>query len=170
MTTLLERPPVEPDWMPMFSEDLVDHLVERRRVATVIEAECTALVAEMVRRGAHDDLGYRSMVSLLADRLGVSVAAARGMIRVATALEDMPHTRAGLGRGVLDLPRVRRLVAARESNPALFREHEPALVDTIAGLPMDHVGRVLDYWCQQADLDTVERDAAALRERRRLFV
>ena len=170
MTSLLERPPGADDWLPMFSEDLVDRLVERRRVAASIEAECTALVAEMVRRGAHDDLGYRSMVSLLTDRLGISAGAARGMISVATALDDMPHTQAALARGALDLPRVRRLVAARESNPTLFDKHEQALVDTIEGLAMGDVGRVLDYWSQQADLEAVERDTAAIQERRRLFV
>ena len=169
MTSLLERPPGADDWLPMFSEDPVDRLVDRRRVAASIEAECTALVAEMVRRGAHDDLGYRSMVSLLTDRLGISAGAAR-MIGVATALDDMPHTQAALARGALDLPRVRRLVAARESNPILFDKHEQALVDTIEGLAMGDVGRVLDYWSQQADLEAVERDTAAIQERRRLFV
>jgi len=170
MVTLLDRPVLDVDDLPMFTEDLVERLVERRRLATSLEAECITLVAELNRRGAHDDLGYRSMVSLLVDRLGVSAGSARSMIRLATALEGMPHTRLGLETGAIDLVRARHLVAARESNPALFREHEPALVDTIAGLPMDHVGRVLDYWCQQADLEAVERDAAALRERRRLFV
>jgi len=65
MTTLLQSPPLPIDEAPMFSEDLVARLVRRRRTVASIEAECTALIAEMIRRDAHDDLGYRSMVSLL---------------------------------------------------------------------------------------------------------
>ena len=81
--------PLLADELPMFSEDLVARLVDRRRASASIEAECTALVAEMVRRGMHDDLGYRSMTSLLMDRLGVSANVARGMIRIATAVAEM---------------------------------------------------------------------------------
>jgi len=136
----------------MFTADLVDLLVERRRVVMSVEAECIELVGELVRRGGHEDLGYRSLVSLLTNRLGVSAGVARGMIRLAAALGEMPATRVALQLGVLDVPRVRMLVAAREVNPKLFADHESALVDTIEGLPMDRVSRVVDYWCQQASL------------------
>jgi len=170
MVTLVDRPVLDIDDLPMFTEDLVERLVERRRLAASIEAECIALVGELVRRQAHDDLGYRSVVSLLMDRLGVSAGVAQGMIRLATALADMPHTRVSLEGGRIDLTRVRHLVAVRDANPALFAEHEQALIDTIEGLAMDHVGRVLGYWRQQADLGSAEQDATALREQRRLFV
>ncbi|MBI5157630.1 MAG: DUF222 domain-containing protein [Acidimicrobiia bacterium] len=167
MTTVVDRPRAD---VPMFTADLVDLLVERHRVVVSVEAQCLELVGELVRRGGHEDLGYRSLVSLLCDRLGISAGVARGMIRLATALEEMPATRVALQLGVLDLPRVRLLVSAREANPILFAEHESGLVDTIEGLAMDQVGRVLGYWCQQADLDACERDAESLREQRRLFV
>ena len=110
----------------MFSEDLVERLVQQRRAAASIEAECTALVAEMIRRDIHDDLGYRSMTSLLMDRLGVSAGVARAMISVATAVAEMPFTLTALTSGDIDLARVRLLVAAREVNPALFEDHEDA--------------------------------------------
>jgi hypothetical protein len=154
----------------MFSEDLVDRLVQRRRAAASIEAECTALVAEMIRRDIHDDLGYRSMTSLLMDRLGVSAGVARAMISVATAVADMPCTLTALTSGELDLARVRLLVAAREVNPTLFADHEQTLVDTISGLAMRDAGRALDYWSQQAAFEIAEHDAQAVRERRRLHV
>ncbi len=162
--------PPTSDGFPMFSEDLVERLVQRRRAAASIEAECTALVAEMIRRDIHDDLGYRSMTSLLMDRLGVSAGVARSMISVATAVADMPFTLAGLTSGDLDLARVRLLVAARELNPTLFEAHEETLVDTISGLAMRHATRALDYWSQQAALEIAERDAQAVREQRRLHV
>ena len=154
----------------MFTEDLVERLVERRRLATSLEAECITLVGELIRRGAHDDLGYRSMVSLLVDRLGVAAGIARSMIRLATALTEMPHTRLALETGAIDMVRARHLVAIRDANPALFTQHEEGLLDSIEGLPMDHVGRVLDYWRQQADLESAEQDARARRDQRRLFV
>ncbi len=170
MVTLIDRPVLDSAELPMFTEDLVDRLVERRRLATSLEAECIALVAELIRRGAHDDLGYRSTVSLLVDRLGVSAGTARGMIRLATALAAMPQTRLALEAGVIDIARVRHLVAIREANPILFAQHEDGLLDSIQGLAMDDVGRVLDYWRQQADIASVEQDATAVREQRRLFV
>src|SRR3989304_5236465 len=58
------------DGFPVFTDDLVDRLAARRREVAALEAECTAMVAELIRRDAHDDLGYRSMVSLLVDRHG----------------------------------------------------------------------------------------------------
>ena len=154
----------------MFSEDLVARLVDRRRVSASIEAECTALIAEMIRRGIHDDLGYRSTTSLLMDRLGVSATVARGMIRVAKAVAEMPHTREALESGDLDLARVRLLVSAREANPELFCDHEQALVDSIRGLSMGDAHKALDYWAQQAAPEASEADAQALREQRRLHV
>jgi len=169
MTALLERPNFA-DEFPVFTEDVVERLADRRRDLASIEAECAALVAELIRRGAHDDLGHRSMVSLLVDRLGVSAGVARGMIRVATALDEMPHTRAAFETGDIDLARTRHLVAAREANPGLFAAHERALVETIEGLPMRHVAIALDYWAQQASLEHAERDAVARREQRRLHV
>ena len=39
------------------SEDLVRRLVERRRQMASLDAECTSLVAEMIRRGFHENLG-----------------------------------------------------------------------------------------------------------------
>ncbi len=172
MTALLEAPPVsfDADGFPMFSEDLVERLVERRRLVASVEAECTGLVAEMIHRRVHDDLGYRSLVSLLMDRLGVSAGVARGMIRVATALGEMPHAQAALESGDIDLFRVRLLVSAREANPELFARHEQTLVDTIGALAMGDAGRALEYWRQQAALELTEGDAAAQRQQRRLFV
>ena len=52
--TAVTTPPTA-DGFPMFSEDLVERLVQQRRAAASIEAECTALVAEMIRRDIHDD-------------------------------------------------------------------------------------------------------------------
>jgi hypothetical protein len=154
----------------MFSDDLVDRLAERRRSIAVAEAECLAMVAELIRREAHLDLGFRSLTALLIDRLGVSPVMARGMIGLATALEEMPCTLAALEVGSIDVPRARALVAAREVASSVFADHEPALVDTIAGLAMTDVTRALAYWSQQAAPEEADRNAAATYDRRRLFV
>jgi len=167
--TVLVAPPFA-DGFPMFSEDLVACLVDRRRAAASIEAECTALIGEMIRRGVPDDLGYRSMTSLLMDRLGVSAGVARAMIGVATALAEMPCTLTALTSGDLDLARVRLLVAARETNTELFTDHEQALVDTVEGLSMGDATRALDYWAQQAAPEVTDVNAQAVREQRRLHV
>ncbi|MEE9582178.1 MAG: DUF222 domain-containing protein [Acidimicrobiia bacterium] len=158
------------DGFPMFSEDLVERLVAHRRQMASLEAECTSLVAEMIRRGTQEDLGYRSLTSLLIDRLGVSAGLARGMIRTAVALTEMPHSRAALEAGDLDLPRIRLLVTARGANSHLFADHEQTLVEAVGGLSMADAHRAVEYWRQQAALEAVQDDADAQRDQRRLHV
>ncbi len=156
--------------LPAYTNDLLSVLSERRRAIAAAEAECAVIIAELIDRQAHLELGFRSPVSLLMDRLGVSGGVARGMIRVAEALREMPCTMAALEVGSIDLARARGLVAARESSPELFADHEATLVDTIGGLAMSDVVQLLDYWVQQASPDQADREAAAVHERRRLFV
>src|SRR3990172_1792424 len=115
------------DGFAVFTDDLVDRLAARRREVAALEAECTAMVAELIPRAAFEN-------------------------------------------GDIDHARARRLVQARDANPALFAEHEAALLDTITGLPMHHVGRALDYWAQQAALEITEHDATLRRRQRRLWI
>ena len=124
----------------------------------------------MIRRGAEEDLGYRSLTSLLIDRLGVSAGLARGMIRTAVALTEMPHSRAALEAGDLDLPRIRLLVTARGANSHLFADHEQTLVEAVGGLSMADAHCAVEYWRQQASLEAAEDDDDAQRDQRRLHV
>jgi len=156
--------------VPAYTDDVLALLVERRRGIAAAEAECAVLVAELIDRQAHFELGFRSPVSLLMDRLGVSAGMARGMLRMAEALREMPCTLAALETGSIDLARARGLVAARDSAPEVFADHEATLVDTIGGVAMSDAQRLLDYWVQQAAPEHSERDAGAVHERRRLFV
>jgi hypothetical protein len=167
MVALIDR---AADSLPAYTDELLDLLVERRRAIAAAEAECAVLVAALVDVQAHVELGFRSAVSLLIDRLGVSGGVARGMIRIAEALQEMPCTLAALEVGSIDLFRARALVVAREAAPETFVEHEATLVDTIGGLAMVDAQRALDYWVQQATPEQAERDATAIHERRRLFV
>ena len=86
MTALMERPvAADPELdhrFPTSTTDLVDGLVERRRDIARLEAECARRVAKLIRRNAHEDLGYLAPLSLLVHRLGVSAGVARGMIRI----------------------------------------------------------------------------------------
>lgn len=150
--------------------DPVQALVESHREKVSWEARCVALVADLIADDAHEDLGYRSMTPLLMDLLGISSRVARGMIRMARALAEMPASQAAFRRGELDVPRVRLLLSARDANPALFAEHEAALVDSMRGLSMRDASQALEYWRQQAALEATEEDAAARRARRRLHV
>ncbi len=89
---------------------------------------------------------------------------------MAEALREMPCTLAALETGSIDLARARGLMAARETAPEMFADHEPTLVDTIGAVTMSDAQRLLDYWVQQAAPEHATRDAAAVHERRRLFV
>lgn len=150
--------------------DPLDLLIDRHRQKLSLEAECVALVAELLDSGLHEQLGYRSATSLLMDRLGVSARVAGGMIRTARSLAEMPATREAFDSGEIDLPRVQLLAAARDANPGLFGDHEAALVESISGLSMSDTARALEYWRQQAALEAFEEDESARFERRRLHV
>jgi hypothetical protein len=154
----------------MFSAELADGLVDAHLAVVTAEARRLRWVAELVAAKAHLDLGYLAPLSLIVDRLGVSVGTARRLIALARSLDDMPLVGAAFDAGEIDEPRVRLLAAAREANPALFAEFEQTLVDSLAGLEMRDFARAVDLWRQNADLEAAEADAAHLRDRRYLNV
>jgi len=156
--------------VPAFLLDPLHELIGWHREKVTIEARCVSLVAELISNGVHELLGYRSLTSLLTDRLGVSPREVAGTMRMARSLAAMPATRAAFESGELDVPRVRMLASARDDNPELFADHEEALVDSLGGLSMRDSGRAIEYWRQQAALEAVEADAAKQHDRRRLHV
>jgi hypothetical protein len=163
---MIER--IDPSQVP--TDELVEHVAQRRRLMASVEAECITFIAEMLRRGAHELVGYRSATSYLVDRLGVSGRVARGMIRMARVLAHMPETNRALAAGEIDLARARLLATARDTNPDIFADHEPALVAAVRDNPICDSIRVVDYWRQQAAPEFLEEDAATVRERRRLHI
>ena len=115
--------------------------------------------------------GSTSGAAWMAHRMGLSGAQARERVRVARWLRDAPLVRAALGHGRLTWAKVvlfPRYVT--EGCRERFVEDEAWLVDTCAGLRVEHCRRVLRYWASRADPDGADRDDAARWERRSMTV
>jgi hypothetical protein len=142
---------------------------DAREVAR-IEARRLRRIAEIEARRSFEDEGYRSITSFVAHRCGISGGRAAGLVRVARALLQMPHTRAALDRGDIDLVAVRRLAAAQQVNPPLFSEIEATLVEAARDQEPRVFRRIVDLWSQNAAPEAALDREDGLRERRRLSV
>jgi hypothetical protein len=77
----------------------------------------------------------------------------------------------GAGGGELSLDHVRLLAEANQpTREQAFARDETSLVEHCRRLPFDHARRLVDYWCQLVDAETVEADASALLDASRLHV
>jgi hypothetical protein len=80
---------------------LEDDLVEITAAIEGLEAQFLRRVAEADRRGCGRRDGILSTTALLVHRCGMAASTAREKVRVARALESMPHTRHAFGNGAL---------------------------------------------------------------------
>jgi hypothetical protein len=93
----------------------------------VLKAERFRRLAEIQRRATFQRDGHLSATSWLADRFRMAWSYASGQVRMARALGEMPATREALVAGEISSSSLRLLVAARETDPEVFAEHERIL-------------------------------------------
>jgi hypothetical protein len=82
-----------------------------------LETERLRRLAELDRRRLFERDGHLSAASWLASRFRVAWGSARGDVRIARGLEDMPLTRAALEDGSISVSAAKVLVAARQEDP-----------------------------------------------------
>jgi hypothetical protein len=145
-----------------------EDFAELQRAAELIDAERLRRLAEIDRRGTFRRDGHLSAAAWLADRFRMSWGAARGQVRMARALEDMPETRRALEEGELSISAVRVLVGARETDPEAFRDSEAQLVEAARIHSTQDLQRVATYWRQAVEREAAVDGEEKLRERRRL--
>jgi hypothetical protein len=153
--------------------DLPDARVEEdfaeiQRSVELLEMERLRRLAEIDRRRLYQRDGHLSAASWLATTYKVGWGAARGTVRTARALEDMPETRAALDAGELSLSAASVLVAAREADPAQFRESETELVEAARIHSMGNLQRIAAYWRQAVEQERAVQGEDKVREQRRL--
>jgi hypothetical protein len=141
---------------------------ELQRATELIDAERLRRLAEIERRGTYQRDGHLSAAAWLASTFKVAWGTARGEVRMARALEDMPVTRRALEDGDLSMSAVRVLVDARDADHEAFRTSEATLVEAARIHSMQDVGRVAAYWRQAAEREAAMGGEEKLRERRRL--
>jgi hypothetical protein len=145
-----------------------EDFAELQRAAELIDAERLRRLAEIDRRGTFRRDGHLSAAAWLANRFRMSWGAARGQVRMARALEDMPETRRAFEEGDLSVSAVRVLVGARETDPDAFRDSEAELVETARIHSTQDLQRVAAYWRQAVEREAAVDGEEKLRERRRL--
>ena len=141
-------------------------LVEMRRTVERLESEFVRRVAEVDRRASYSRDGILSTTAFLKHRCGMAASTARERVRVARALEDMPHTSAAFATGDLGYAKVRLLTTAVSTDPATFRDHEESLVHAIAELTVRQARDVVDHWRQAAQPQDAAERAQAIWEQR----
>jgi hypothetical protein len=133
-----------------------------------LEVERLRRLAEIDRRRLFERDGHLSSASWLAKWFRVAWGTARGEVRVARGLEEMPATREALERGDISMSAVKVLVAARQEDPEAFDRAETRLVEAATIHSMNDLRRIASYWRQQAEREAATEGEEALRARRRL--
>jgi hypothetical protein len=133
-----------------------------------LEVERLRRLAELDRRRLFERDGHLSATAWVAARFRVAWGSARGDVRIARGLEEMPLTRAGLEDGTISMSAAKVLVAARHEDPEAFDRSEPQLVEAATIHSMNDLRRIAAYWRQQAEREAAVQGDEALRARRRL--
>jgi Domain of unknown function (DUF222)/HNH endonuclease len=145
-----------------------EDFAEIRHTVDQLEVEALRRLAEIDRRRLFERDGHLSAAAWLANVFKTSWGVARHHVRTARALDEMPATRAAVEAGDVSMCSVRRLVAARDADPAEFGRAEAQLVEAARLHSVGDLGRVVAYWRDAVESERrVDRDEA-LRAQRRL--
>jgi hypothetical protein len=107
-----------------------------------LEVERLRRLAELDRRRLFERDGHLSATAWVAARFRVAWGSARGDVRIARGLEEMPLTRAGLEDGTISMSAAKVLVAARHEDPEAFDRSEPQLVEAATIHSMNDLRRI----------------------------
>jgi Domain of unknown function (DUF222) len=127
-------------------------------------------LAELENRQVFARDGHLSAASWLADTQRLTSGEARGQVRLARSLQDMPRTREALDRGQISLSAASILAATRETNPATFGDSEAQMVEAARRHRIPDLQRVAAFWRGLAEARLLSGDEDAARRRRSLHI
>ena len=145
-----------------------EDFVELHRAVERLERERLRRLVEIDRRRMYERDGHLSAASWLVNTFKLSWDAAREDLRMARALDEMPHTSKGLEEGDVSLSAARVLVQARAADPEAFRDAEGELVHAARLHDVNDLQRMVVYWRQAVERDRAGDADEAIRARRRL--
>lgn len=145
-----------------------EDFAELQQAMEHLEVERLRRLAEIDRRRLFERDGHLSSASWLSTRFKVAWGTARGEVRIAKGLEEMPATRSALERGDISMSAVKVLVAARQEDPEAFDSAEAQLVEAATIHSMNDLRRIASYWRQRVKREAAVEGEEALRARRRL--
>ena len=143
---------------------------ELHEAVEALEMERLRRLAEIDRRRLFERDGHLSAVAWLAGRFRVGVGQARQSVQLARGLAEMARVRRAFDLGMVSLSAVRTLAEALESEPDVFAETEPLLVEAASRHSIPDLRRVLAHWHQLVRSERASSTGAdeVLRSRRRL--
>jgi hypothetical protein len=145
-----------------------DDFVELHRRVQRLEAERLRRLAEIDRRRLFERDGHVSTQAWLVATFKMSWTAARDDVRLARALEEMPHARRALEDEDVSLASVAVLAHAREADPDAFGRAEAELVEAARMHAPSDLQRVTRFWRQSVERERGADPDETLHARRRL--
>lgn len=149
---------------------IADDLAEIEAVIGQLEGERARRLHVLSQRRSWTEVGYTAGAAFLIDRCRVAAGRATRLMAQANSLVEMPRTAEAWRSDQLSTDQVRHLITAHDTNPDIFGEHEQTLVDAVERLGIFDTARTVTYWRQAVNEPAFERDAAGLREQRRIHL
>jgi hypothetical protein len=141
--------------------ELQELVMEAQRQSHRLAALRAKLISAWDARGVWCDDCSRTPAHRLAREASMAVGSAKVEVRRARALRTMPHTFAAVADGALSPDHVDLLARANTgSRTQLFADHEATLVEQCQLLRYAQAHRMVEYWCQRADAQGAEDEAA----------
>src|SRR6266540_5249057 len=147
---------------------LEEEFADLQHAMRILEAQHLRCLAEIDRRASFQADGYLSTASWLQHRFRGGAGSVRDQVRTARALGDMPQTREAFASGEVSHDAVRLLASAHDTDPDIFADHEPVLLEAATRHTVRELQQVVAYWKQ--GLDSAMDEAQRRWDQRRLHV
>lgn len=142
-----------------FAEDLGDEIATLAAHIHAATHRFLVLIARFDRLLGWEPAGHRTCAHWLAFRTGLDLGTAREHVRVARALEELPHTNAAMARGALAFSQVRALT--RVAKP----DTEDDLLVLAEGCTTAQLERVVRAWKRGSRKDEAQQERERHRSR-----
>jgi len=154
----------------MAAAGLADGVRQLDSLEAQVVARRAEYLAQAERAGVARQGGYGSTTGWLMAVSGDPAAVCRSRLAVATALEEMPETKAAFASGEVSESRVRLLAQAQALAPDQFAHDEAALVAQAAVVSATRLPQVLAQWRRTTDPAGAVADAERLHTLRALHI
>jgi len=151
-------------------DGLVTELGRLGRLAAQVEAQRAVLVTEAERRGLPRRRGFPSTTAWLTAISGEPGSVCRRQVAVASALENMPETKAAFCAGEVSESKVRVLAQAQALAPEQFAADEKILVGQVKTAAAQQAPRLVAAWKHQTNPEGAEAEAERLYQLRTLHL
>ncbi len=155
------------DPQDLSDDELDDAVVAIQRQTSRLAAVRATMISAWDQRRVWATDGSRTPAARLARDASIAPNTAATEVRRGRALRSMPHTAAALATGDLSPDHVDLLARANSgSRTTVFADHEETLVEQCRQLRFADCCRMVAYWRQRADAETIDDEAQRLHEGR----